>query len=145
MVPPFEPAHDQVKLDALVDTDDAPPALQRLELGAVANEPPCEEPHAPLPGHVGLGREQYAVVPPLLPVHCHVLLPLHEPAFTAVTLPTIQVLAVVEQLPFSRLVAEQLAVLPTGVPPPVHDHVNVEPELTDVAVPDEHKLLSGAP
>jgi hypothetical protein len=68
VVPPLEPAHDQVHGPEPA-TLDAVPAVQRLVEGALATVVPFAVPQVPL---VNTGAEQEVVVPPLLPAHDHV-------------------------------------------------------------------------
>ena len=46
--PPFLPPHVQLYESLDVDTKPVLPLLQRFIDGALANEPPCDEPHVPL-------------------------------------------------------------------------------------------------
>jgi hypothetical protein len=50
VVPPFDPAHDQVYVEVFVVTPDAVPVVQRFEVGAVLKVWPCAVPHVPFRG-----------------------------------------------------------------------------------------------
>ena len=66
--PPFVPLHDQyqgpepeIPLDV--------PELHSPAVGVLENDPPFEYPHCPLTGDDALYAEQFAVEPPLVPLH----------------------------------------------------------------------------
>jgi len=65
--PPFIPAHDQVKVVALVVTVPAVPAEQRVVVGAVAVATPFAVPHLPF-----IFGAQDLLLPPCIPSHVHV-------------------------------------------------------------------------
>ena len=134
-------------------TADAEPTLQRLLLGADDTVTPFAEPQTP---SCLRGAEQLTELPGGEPAPLQVQLngPLPE---TGPAVPDAHKLLAgglgvptplaEPQAPFCvvALFALHEAVPPIGLPPPVHDHVNVVPlSLTAVCVPAEHKSAEGA-
>jgi hypothetical protein len=70
-VPPFKP--EQVHVHGPEPaTEEAVPALHKLAVGALDNEVPLADPHAPLTAAGASKAEQEAVVPPFDPPQVHV-------------------------------------------------------------------------
>ena len=150
MVPPAEPAQDQVH-GPLPLTADAVPALRRLVVGALVRLVPFEEPHAPLTA-ADEGAPHTAVEPPLLPAQLHDRGPLPLTADAVPALQRLVVGAVLTTTPFAgphcpfcaeaSFCAEQVAVVPPLLPTQLQLQGPVP--VTVVAVPALQSLVVGA-
>ena len=145
LVPPFDPP--QVQLHGpLPETEDAVPALQRFELGALVKLCPFDEPHAPLTSRLA---EQFALEPPLVPVQVQFHGPLPETEDAVPAPQRFEVGALkkpcpfdVPQVPLTSRLAEQFALEPPLDPPQVQLHGPL-PE-TEEAVPVLQRFELGA-
>ena len=143
--PPLDPVQIQLH-GPLPETEDAVPALQRFELGALKKSCPFDEPHAPLTSRLA---EQFALVPPFTPAQVQLHGPLPETEDAVPALQRFELGALKKPCPFdephapltSRL-AEQFALDPPLDPVQVQLH-GPDPETVD-AVPALQRFELGA-
>src|SRR5208283_341863 len=96
--PPFDPP--QVQLHGpLPETEDAVPALQRFEVGALNKLCPFDEPHAPLTSRLA---EQFAGDPPFDPAQVQFHGPVPVSAEAVPALQRFELGAVVKPCPFDE-------------------------------------------
>jgi hypothetical protein len=152
VVPPLEPVQDQYQGPAPV-TEVATPDEQRLVVGAVLNVPPLEDPQTPFTGLGNLLAKQEEVLPPFNPAQVHLqVVPskvtpegvpeLHSPEVGAVWYEPPLEDPHCPLIGSGALFALQLAVVPPLEP--VQDQYQGPAPVTEVATPDEQRLVVGA-